>query len=174
MLEYDFEKSVAYWVVMTAHAFERALNEELAPLGITYRQWQVLGWLAFSGELSQIELAERMRIEPPTLVGILDRMERAEWIRRRSCPSDRRRKLISPAPNAEPVWSKVVACAKRLRAEAVVGIEPGELEKLKTVLETIRTNLQSSESHRQSRYESGDARRTPEDSDLAEATVPTN
>jgi MarR family transcriptional regulator for hemolysin len=152
MLDYDFEESVAYWVVMTAHAFERALNEKLLPHGITYRQWQVLGWLAYEGELSQVELADRMRIEPPTLVGILDRMERAEWIRRRSCPEDRRRKLISPAPSAEPIWSKVVACAREIRAKATEGLSPKELAALKATLEKIRGNLGVDVHNRTMRY----------------------
>ena len=35
VLDYDFEASIAYWVVMTARTFEQALNEELAPHGAT-------------------------------------------------------------------------------------------------------------------------------------------
>ena len=61
MLEYDFENSVGYWLVRTAQACERAVSEELAPEGITYRQFQVLGWLVLEGDLAQNELAERMR-----------------------------------------------------------------------------------------------------------------
>jgi len=141
MLEYDFEQSVAYWVVMTAHTFERSLNDELTPHGITFRQCQVLGWLALEGELSQVQLADRLRIEPPTLVGILDRMEKAEWIRRRSCDEDRRRKMIAPAASAKPIWEKVVACARRIRAEATEGITAEELLQLKATLEKIRRNL---------------------------------
>lgn len=141
MLEYDFEQSVAYWVVMTAHAFERALNDELIPHGITFRQCQVLGWLALEGELSQVELAERLRIEPPTLVGILDRMEKAEWIRRCSCTDDRRRKLIAPAESAKPIWARVVACARRIRGQATAGIDEADLIRMKNTLEKIRHNL---------------------------------
>ena len=84
LLAHDFESYVGYWICMASRAFERAMNEELAPSGITYRQCQVLAWLAIDGNLSQTDLAERMRIEPPTLVGILDRMEREGWVRRES------------------------------------------------------------------------------------------
>jgi MarR family transcriptional regulator for hemolysin len=141
MLHYDFEESHAYWIVITSHAFERALNDELTPHGITYRQWQVLGWLALEGELSQVALAERMRIEPPTLVGILDRMEKAGWIRRRGCTDDRRRKLVSPTPSAKPIWAKVVECARRVRSESAAGLSAEELSQLKASLEKIRANL---------------------------------
>ena len=48
-LQFDFEDSIGYWVCMTARALEQALNDELIPHGITYRQWQVLCWLALKG-----------------------------------------------------------------------------------------------------------------------------
>ncbi len=98
MLDYDFENSVGYWVFATAHALSCAMNEELAAHGITSRQWEVLACISHDGELSQSELAERMHIEAPTLVGVLDRMERDGWIVRITDDNDRRRKLIRPTP----------------------------------------------------------------------------
>jgi MarR family transcriptional regulator for hemolysin len=141
MLEYDFEQSAGYWLCTTWQVYQRALNEELAPQGITFRQAQVLGCLALEDPLSQSELAERMRIEPPTLVGILDRMERDGWIRRSTCPDDRRKKLVSPAEAAEPVWTKIVACAKRVRARATKGLSKREKAALRELLGRIQRNL---------------------------------
>ena len=126
---------------MAAHAYEQAMNEELAPRGITFRQCQVLAWLALEDDMSQAQLAERMRIEPPTLVGILDRMEREGWICRESCSTDRRRKLIRTQPKVRPVWSKIVACADRVRHRATDGLTPEELQQLKHLLEKVQGNL---------------------------------
>jgi MarR family transcriptional regulator for hemolysin len=143
VLKYDFDNSVGYWVVTTSHALEQALNEELMRHGITVRQFQVLAWLSLEGDLSQAELAERMTIEAPTLVGILDRMERDGWISRLSCASDRRKKLIRPTERVQPVWSRMTSCARRVRARATRGIDPIQLEQLKQVLGSIRDNLRS-------------------------------
>ena len=66
LLTHDFEDSVGYFICQASRAFERAMNDELAPRGITYRQAQVLWLLAHEGSLSQTDLAERMHIEPPT------------------------------------------------------------------------------------------------------------
>lgn len=142
MLDYDFENSVGFWICQASHALQRAFNEELAPQGITYRQCQVLGCLALEGPLSQTDLAERMRIEPPTLVGILDRMERDGWIRRDADKHDRRKKLIHPQRAAKPVWSKIVACANRVRAKATHGLSPQELAQLKRLLNHVQENLE--------------------------------
>lgn len=143
MLEYDFENSAGFWIMTTAHEYERAFNDELAPEGITLRQCQVLGLLALSGPQSQNELAERMRIEPPTLVGILDRMERDGWIRRTACPTDRRRKLIQPLAAAKPVWARIVRVARRLRARATRGMSTADKASLRRLLKQVRENIQS-------------------------------
>jgi MarR family transcriptional regulator, transcriptional regulator for hemolysin len=142
VLKYDFEQSIACWVCRTARAFELALNDELEPLGITYRQWQALGWLAFEGELTQNQLAERMKIEAPTLVGILDRMERDGWIVRAPAKSDRRKKIIRPTPRVQPVWSKITAAARRVRQRALRGVPVKDVERTIGLLEKVLDNLQ--------------------------------
>ena len=130
-LHFDFEESIGYWLTLATQAYHRAVCDEVAPHGITYRQSMVLGWLALEGELSQAELAAKMMVEPPTLVGILDRMERDGWITRHNCPSDRRKKLIRANPAAEPVWEQIVECAVRVRAQATAGLSDRQLETLK-------------------------------------------
>lgn len=141
MLQYDFEESIGYWLMIGAQAFQRALNEEMAPHGVTFRQAQVLGWLALEGQLAQNELAAKMMIEPPTLVGILDRMERDGWISRIACPSDRRKKIIVVNQAAEKVWSKIVGCAMRVRARAIEGLSAEEVATLKRLVLCVQHNL---------------------------------
>lgn len=141
MLQYDFDKSLGYWLMTTWHLYQRTFNEEIAPHGITFRQCQVLGYLALDGPLSQCQLAERMHIEPPTLVGILDRMERDGWIRRVVSEDDRRRKLIHPTQAAEPVWSKIAECGRRARARAAHGLTQQEQRTLHRLLLRVQQNL---------------------------------
>lgn len=139
--EYDFEESVGYWMVLASQAYQKSLNDELAPHGITFRQCQVLGWLVHDGELSQVDLALRMMIEPATLVDILDRMERDKLVCRTSASSDRRRKMICMGPRAYEVWEKVVCCARKVRARAVEGLTPRQATIFKKILRTVLGNL---------------------------------
>ncbi len=141
MLHYDFDESIGCWLTLATQAYHRAVSEELAPHGITYRQSLVLGWLALEGELSQSELAAKMMVEPPTLVGILDRMERDGWITRHNCPSDRRKNLIRANRAAQPVWEKIVECALRVRERATAGLNERQLATLKKLLRRVQTNL---------------------------------
>lgn len=142
MLMYDFERSVGYWLTIASQSFHRALSEEVAPHGITHRQSVVLAWLVLEGELSQAELAGKMMVEPPTLVGILDRMERDGWITRNGCPNDRRKKIVRATPAAEPVWEKIAESARRVRARATAGLSEQELDTLKELLDRVNRNLE--------------------------------
>lgn len=143
MQPYDFEESIGYWLTIVTQAYHRSLNERLAPLGVTYRQSHVIGWLMLDGELTQVELARRMMIEPPTLVRILDRMETLGWITRQDCPADRRRKLIRLSDSAEPVWGKMISVAKQLRQVAGRGLSADEQYVLKDLLRRVRDNLRA-------------------------------
>ena len=140
-MHHDFEQSIGYWLTLTTQAYHRAVIDELVPHGITYRQSMVLGWLALEGELSQTELAAKMMVEPPTLVGILDRMERDGWITRHHCPNDRRKNLIRANPAAEPVWEKILECGARVRAQATAGLSERQLDTLKRLMRRVQKNL---------------------------------
>lgn len=143
MLQYDFEQSIGFWLTLATQSYHRAVSLEVLPHGITYRQSLVLAWLAAEGELSQAELAAKMMVEPPTLVGILDRMERDGWITRNGCPSDRRKKLIRATAAAEPVWEKIAECARRVRAVATKGLSERQLQTLKQLLGRVHQNLEA-------------------------------
>lgn len=141
MQPYDFRESVGFWLVRAWNAYERALNAELTTRGVTFRQAQVLWFLSLEGELSQVELAEHMKVEPPTLVGILDRMERDGWIARGDCPHDRRKKLIRATPQADPVWAEILEVAMNVRRRAVEGLAPEEVRQLMNSLGRMERNL---------------------------------
>lgn len=141
LLEHDFRSDVGYWVHITAHRFVRAMNAELATEGITYRQCQVLAWLALEGELSQVELARCANVEPPTIVRVLDCMERDGLIERAADEGDRRRKIIRPTPQALPVWKRIVKCAEKVRARAMHGLTEAQQQTLRTLLRVVHDNL---------------------------------
>jgi MarR family transcriptional regulator for hemolysin len=141
MLKYDFENSIGYWVITVARDYERAFNAALVPRGITWRQAQVLGWLAAEDDLTQTELADRMGIEAPTLVGILDRMERDGWISRNDCPTDRRKKIVRAREQAEPIWEEVMTCAQQVRARALAGFTAAQRDLLIDMLRQVQDNL---------------------------------
>jgi MarR family transcriptional regulator for hemolysin len=143
MLQYDFENSLGLWIFSAAHEMSRLMNVELSAHGITVRQWEVLAHLSLGGDQSQSELAEGMNIEAPTLVGVLDRMERDGWITRVADEGDRRRKLIRVTEKVQPAWNKMVECAMRVRRRALRGISEEERLALRDLLGRVQANLET-------------------------------
>lgn len=141
MLQFDFDQSVGYWLTMATQSIRRVLSQRLAEQEVTLRQWEVLVWLARHPELSQSQLAECMGIEPPTLAGVVNRMERDGWILKTNCEDDRRRCKLHPTAKAEAIWSRSATLAHEVRAQAIAGISAEDLATLKRVCDTIRDNL---------------------------------
>ena len=139
--EYDVAQDIGYALTQTTRAYQQALNAELAPYGVTIRQSQVLGWLRKKGNLSQCQLARLLRIEPATLVGVLERMERDGLILHIADRSDRRRKLICLNQCAEEFGETAVECSARVCARAVQGVSPEEIDALRELLKRILENL---------------------------------
>src|SRR5690606_9898158 len=94
-----------------------------------------------AADLSQAELADRMNIEPQTLVSVLDRMERDGLVSREACPADRRKKLVRALPKAGEAWARILACGARVRESAFRGLSASEREILQTLLDRVRENL---------------------------------
>ncbi|QDV74059.1 MarR family winged helix-turn-helix transcriptional regulator [Botrimarina mediterranea] len=143
MLQYDFEASVGYWMAMGHHAFMRSLQQALAPHGITFRQAQVLGCLAAEGPMTQREIADMLLVEPPNLVGVIDRMEEAGLVQRRPCEDDARKKLIHPLPAAMKQWRQIADCGRAVREQAVAGLSRRDQDELHRLLTAVRENLEA-------------------------------
>lgn len=140
-MQYDFTSSTGYWITLTAHHYQQMVDAELRPYNITFRQFQVIGWLKLEGPLTQSALAKRMFIEPPTLAGILARMESMSWISRTDCEIDRRKKFIDVGPAAEPVWEKITGILVKVREQAAEGLDTHEVEQLHNLLSRVLQNL---------------------------------
>ncbi len=140
-MRYDFTASTGYWITLTAHHYQHRVDQELRPFGITFRQFQVIGWLKVEGPMTQSELARRMLVEPPTLAGILSRMESMSWIQRTCCQQDRRKKYVDVGNAAEPVWERIVEILNKVRQEASRNLEEEEVHQLHTLLHRVLRNL---------------------------------
>ncbi|MFN3151722.1 MarR family winged helix-turn-helix transcriptional regulator [Bremerella sp.] len=140
-MTYDFQASTGYWVSLAAHHYQQHVDSELRPFGITFRQFQVIAWLKYEGPLTQSDLARRMTIEPPTLAGIMTRMESMQWIVRTNCDIDRRKKFLDVGPAAEPVWEKIVAVLNKVREQATAGMSAKDIDKLHGLLSQVLVNL---------------------------------
>ncbi|NNB43043.1 homoprotocatechuate degradation operon regulator HpaR [Pseudomonas chlororaphis] len=71
--------------------FRPSLNQH----DLTEQQWRVIRILRQNGELESHQLAKMACILPPSMTGVLTRLERDEYVSRRKSPEDQRRLFIT-------------------------------------------------------------------------------
>ncbi|WHA40271.1 MarR family transcriptional regulator [Agrobacterium larrymoorei] len=128
-------------------AFNRKLRSffdaRVAEKGLTLARARTLFALSRRGSLTQKELAEELEIETPTLVRLLDAMEKQNLIERRSDETDRRAKRIHMTPAGLNTFEDVDAQAKAMRAEIAVDISTDEIRAALQVVRRLTGNLQN-------------------------------
>ena len=91
--------AVDAWV-QVAHAYHRIarrLEQALVPHGLTLAQFEVLARLHFDGPMKQNDLAQLLLVSKGNVCGLIDRLETAGLVERRTDPTDRRaNRLILP------------------------------------------------------------------------------
>lgn len=112
----------------------RAYEAHLAPLGITPAQFYVLSSLFETDQVKFKVLAGKLSMEGPTLTGILDRLERMNFIERRADPEDRRSLLIFLTEHAQEKRDVIATLVDTLDSELRKQFEP---EDFKTFMEIL-------------------------------------
>jgi DNA-binding MarR family transcriptional regulator len=137
----DRRDSVGYLANWAARLLAKAMDERLAPFGLTSGQLPVFFALARGEELTQRDLARHAAIEQPTMAATLGRMERDGWVTRRPSPHDGRSSLVILSPQALARVPDVVAAVRDINGRGLAGLNDDEVTALKTTLRTIIGNL---------------------------------
>ncbi len=126
------------------HAWRNELDRRLRPLGLSRSKWMLLMTLARGAQgTSQKALADQLGIESPTLVGLLDRLERDGLVERRSADEDRRVNAVHLSRQGQALIGKIREIAAGLRAELFAGVGQDELDTALRVLAHIRSRVES-------------------------------
>ena len=128
-------------LVETSRVWRNKLDQRLKPLGLSQAKWIVLLHLAKGDDITQKELAQRVGIEGPTLVGLLDRLSSDGLIERRESPTDRRSKTVHLTAKAHDITQQITAVVRELRNDLFKGFDMAELERCMTTMELVKQRL---------------------------------
>jgi len=119
-----------------------AVDRRLEPLGLSQAQWRPLLVLHRAGQpLTQIELARQLDIEAPTLVRLLDRLERKQWIERRPIVGDRRIRHIVLTASACELIRTILPLVRSVRDEAFADLDADQRLACLRALQQVRDRL---------------------------------
>ena len=94
-------------VLATASTFMRESHRLFRPHGLTGAQYNVLALLAaHEGGISQRELSDLLVVDRSNVTGLLDRMEKAGWVRRADNPADRRAYRVLLTAAGRRMWDR--------------------------------------------------------------------
>lgn len=115
-------------VMATADAFLRESQRLFRPHGLTAAQYNVLNVLApHPGGMSQRQLSDVLVVDRSNVTGLLDRMEKAGWVRRSDAPQDRRVYLVTLTPAGRRLWGKVTPRFLAVIAQVTRGMTVKEM-----------------------------------------------
>ena len=103
-----FKDCLCFLVGRVARKMTKVTREKIAPYGITTSQFFLLNALYEEDGVLISALAHKVALDKGTLTGVLDRLERDDFIERRADPSDRRAIRIYLKQKAEEMKENLI------------------------------------------------------------------
>jgi MarR family transcriptional regulator for hemolysin len=108
-------------------------------MGLSQAKWRTLMHLSLADDaLTQAEIAARLGVEEPSVVTLLHRLEREDWITRTNSALDRRCKMVLLGRRAQRIIAQINSSADTLRHQLLADIPSSELHICMNVLARIR------------------------------------
>jgi MarR family transcriptional regulator for hemolysin len=127
----------------TARGWRLLIDKQLKHLGIGQAGWMTIAMIAKSGEpMSQRALADLVGVEGPSMVSMLDRLEREGLVTRAPSPTDRRVKLVHLTDAGTTLYKQVKEQASAVRLALLGDIDPARLKAATELLELLRARIE--------------------------------
>ncbi len=125
---------------------ERQMNPYFARFGISGAQWGVLRQLHRAEAegrdgLRLTDLSDRLLVRPPSVTGIVDRLERVGYVQRDAVSSDLRAKQVSLTIRGRAVVERVLEVHPKQIAAVMGGLDADEQGELARLLYKLRLHL---------------------------------
>jgi MarR family transcriptional regulator, organic hydroperoxide resistance regulator len=128
-------------IVPVARAHRALAATLLARIGLYPGQELLLFQLAEQGGCTQRELADRMRIEPPTVTKMLGRMEQHGLIERSPDPRDARATRVALSAKGYETVTEAQRLWEELERRTIAGLTPDEQATLRVLLGKVSDAL---------------------------------
>lgn len=141
----DGTDRLGFLVHDAARLMRRRFETRASGHGLSSAQWRLLVRVVKEEGVAQARLAELLEIEPISVSRLIDRMQEAGWIERRTDASDRRVRMIFPTAKASDAYAQVKSLAGEVYAQALAGLSQEERRLLVKGLLTVIDNLSDGE-----------------------------
>jgi DNA-binding MarR family transcriptional regulator len=137
----SFRDSLFYWTGLLEDRYNQLFVQAMRPLRVTVARYRTLAILTEISDLAVNELARHSSIERSALSRLLDQMEGEALIVRRPSRTDRRAIEIRITAKGRAAFQAMRPARREVLRRAVEGIAPGELDRMRTVIQLMLHNL---------------------------------
>lgn len=142
MKKFDYENSVGFVIYSASKMMQKAFDLELRnKLGINLVQSKVIFALYMQSGPTQREIADRIGVETPSLVPIIDKLEEDGYVKRKSDAQDRRIKRIYATTKTDSLWDSMTECITQLRKVSSKDLSEQEIKSALDTVKKITENL---------------------------------
>ena len=138
---FELNEHVFFWLTQVMGARDRRLSQELKGFGLRVPEWRALAALYSRRRCTMSELAELASIDRTTLTRTVDRMQEAGWLARNADGEDMRVTRLGPTAAGERLFARVWPTVAELNDAALAGLSPAMVERLRTMLAQMKSNL---------------------------------
>ncbi len=145
MNKFDFENSIGFIINRTAKVLIHAFDQELRnKFGITFGQWKIIIILANNDDgLSQKEIADKLGLEGPTIIPIIDKLEKDGFVNRMVDKNDRRNNQIFLTEKTISLLDSTINYALKIKEISIRNISEQDISITKHTLEKMQQNTQN-------------------------------
>lgn len=133
---------IVFLVEEVPRKLRKLFDASTAKFGLSRTQWRALAYIFRSPGLTQTELAKCLELERASVGHVIDQLEKAEYVERRSVEGNRRVWTLHLLPRAIEILPSLRSEADAIYARLLSGISKAEFAAVKTLLATMSRNLE--------------------------------
>ena len=138
----QLRRAYTHTLLLSGRQWRRLANTTTEAHGISEAKALPLVLIArMGGEPRQTTLADAIGIEGPSLVRLLDQLEKAGLVARREDPTDRRAKVLTLTPTGQAVVARIEADLERLRDAVFAKVSAADLEAALRVFQALQDHI---------------------------------
>jgi DNA-binding MarR family transcriptional regulator len=137
----DLRAYLPFLLNRAGSAVAEAFGDALTEASLTVPSWRVLALLANDGPVRIGALADLVSIEVSTLSRLVASLQRRGLVRRIAARADARVVNVALTARGRALVDALLPQARALEERLVAGLAPGDVARLKELLDTLYRNL---------------------------------
>lgn len=141
MIKPPIDVSTVFLLAETSRLMREHFRRSAVHLNLTQPQYRMLLALSRRPGINQTDLASLLEVHPVTITQSVDRLVKADWVRRERHATDRRVQNLFLTERAEPILEDLNQISLQTSDVALAGFNDRDRKQLEAMLVRVKHNL---------------------------------